>query len=88
MKVKIGKSVKTDNEFHYYEVESDDIPFENLEHTKELLEKFVTGLINDYKPSKQSNGNENSKICYVCGKPIASKYKMCYECYKRHREIS
>jgi hypothetical protein len=88
MKVKVGKSIKFGQEFHYYEIESDDIPYANLQQTKELLEKYLTGWVNDYA---KVNGNDNGKpephsgYCVHCGAKIDLKYVQCYECWKRHQ---
>lgn len=86
MKVKVGKSIKFGQEFHYYEIESDDVPLANLQTTKDWLDKIVTGWLNQANPKPSNgNGNGNGKTCYVCGKPINPKYKQCYECWQRHK---
>ena len=96
LKVKVGKSTKSNGEFHYYEIESDDVPMANLEQTKNWLDKIVTGWLNqaNSKPENDNEeiGNGNQKVkphsgkCVHCGKPIDPKYIQCYDCWKKHQD--
>ena len=95
MKVKVGKSVKSNSEFHYYEIESDDVPLANLENTRAWLEKIVTGWLNQAIPKQSSNGEvgnhietpkKGSGICKDCGCKIDPRYKSCFKCYSKHKQ--
>jgi len=95
MKVKVGKSIKSNSEFHYYEIESDDVPLANLQTTKDWLDKIVTGWLNQTNSKPNGNGEigngtdkpkAHSGFCIHCNAKIDPKYVQCYDCWKRHQE--
>lgn len=92
--MKVGKSIKSNSEFHYYEIESDDVPLANLQTTKDWLDKIVTGWLNQANPKQHGNGEvgnhietpkQGSGICKDCGCKIDPKYRTCYNCWKKHQ---
>ncbi|NWG11192.1 hypothetical protein HXY33_05530 [Candidatus Bathyarchaeota archaeon] len=80
----------------YYGIETDVADLKDIDVTKDMLEKVITGWINQ---AKQENGTFNdpiswddvpkpkkgSGVCAICGKPINPKYYQCYDCFKKHQ---
>jgi len=93
----MGRSLKFDGEFYYWEIESNEVAnLDQVQAIKETLQKILQMWVNQANPKfKSTNGDvgnhietpkKGSGICKDCGCKIDPRYKSCFKCYSKHKQ--